>query len=471
MLYFVLWNFYLITGKSSKNREEIIMPHHLGDRVYNRKLTRRDFLWLATLSTAGVVTGCAVNPVTGKRQLMLISEGQEIALDQENSPHQFSSDYGAAQDQSLNNYIAQVGSNMAVHSDRPNMPYSFRAVNATYVNAYAFPGGSIATTRGILLELENEAELAGLLGHELGHVNARHTASRMSTGLLVQGLVAVGTAYVESKDEKWAPLAAGLGGIAGGALLAHYSRDDERMADNLGMKYMTNVGYNPEGMVGLMDILRSMSNHKPNVIEMMFATHPMSDERYQTAKEASAAKYQFAQGFSLHRERYMDNTEGLRKIRGAIETMQDGEGEMANQQFSEAEKLFGKALRQAPRDYAGLLLMAKCQLAQEKPDRARRYAEQAKEVYPSEPQAHHISGITKLAKNDFGSAYEDFNNYERILPGNPNTIFFKGLSQEGMQNRQRSAEEYSRYLEQVNQGDQAEYAYKRLIEWGYIKPE
>lgn len=447
------------------------MPHHLGDRVYKRKLTRRDFLWLATLSTAGIATGCAVNPVTGDRQLMLISEGQEIALDQENSPHQFSSDYGAVQDQTLNNYLTQVGNDMAARTHRPDMPYSFRAVNATYVNAYAFPGGSIATTRGILLELENEAELAGLLGHELGHVNARHTASRMSKGLLVQGLLAIGTVYLESEHEKWAALAAGLGGIAAGALLAHYSRDDERQADDLGMKYMTDSGYSPEGMVGLMDVLRSMSSHKPNAIEMMFATHPMSEERYQTAVEASRTKYQAAQGYPLHKERYMDNTAGLRRIRGAIEAMQDGEGEMMNEQFSRAEALFGKALRQAPNDYAGLLLMAKCQLAQEKPDRARRYAERAKQVYPSEPQAHHISGITKFAKNDFGSAYEDFDNYEKMLPGNPNTIFFKGLSLEGMQDRQKAAEEYNRFLQQVNQGDQAEYAYTRLVEWGYIKPE
>ena len=119
------------------------MKHSLEDRIYTGKLTRRDFLWLATVSTAGVVTGCATNPVTGQRQLMLVSESGEISADQQNSPHQFSSDYGTAQDQALNNYVAQVGSALSGVSHRPNMPYTFRAVNATYVNAYAFPGGSI----------------------------------------------------------------------------------------------------------------------------------------------------------------------------------------------------------------------------------------------------------------------------------------------------------------------------------------
>jgi predicted Zn-dependent protease len=119
-----------------------------------------------------------------------------------------------------------------------------------------------------LLELDNEAELAGLLGHEIGHVNARHTAERMTKSILTSLVVAGVAIYVEKKHEKYAPLAAGLGNIAAGALLAHYSRDDERQADELGMEYMTRAGYNPEGMVGLMDVLRSLSDHKPSTIDM-----------------------------------------------------------------------------------------------------------------------------------------------------------------------------------------------------------
>ncbi|MGD8540943.1 MAG: M48 family metalloprotease, partial [Desulfobacteraceae bacterium] len=134
-------------------------------------LSRRRFIRLSALAAGGLLTGCAVNPVTGRSQLMLVSEDQEIQLDRQNSPYQFSSDYGVVQDAALNRYIHQTGLKLAARTHRPQMPYSFRCVNATYVNAYAFPGGSIAATRGILLKLQNEAELAALLGHELGHVN------------------------------------------------------------------------------------------------------------------------------------------------------------------------------------------------------------------------------------------------------------------------------------------------------------
>jgi len=448
------------------------MRDNLEQYIPTRDMSRRHFLWLMALSSGGVIAGCATNPVTGKRQLMMISEDQEIAIDKENSPHQFSADYGALQDKALNGYIDRTGKNMAARTHRPDMPYSFRGVNATYVNAYAFPGGSIACTRGILLSLDNEAQLGALLGHELGHVNARHTAERMSKGILLQaaaaGLgVAVGTG---TDSEALGGLAMGLGSIGAGALLAKYSRDDERQADALGMEYMVRSNYNTQGMVGLMDMLRSLSKHKPNAIELMFATHPMSDERYQTAVETATKKYESAKNFPVHRERYMDHTAKLRAMKGAIEEMQNGEKAMAKKDYPTAEGHFRKALKEVPEDYAGLCMMAKCLLAQKKDKEARRYAERAKQVYPEEAQAHHLSGITKLAKKDFGRAYEDFSSYEKLLPGNPNTIFLEGYSLEGMGRRKDAATEYHRYLTIVSQGDQAQYAYGRLVEWGYIKP-
>ena len=434
------------------------------------QLTRRDFLWLASVSTAGIITGCATNPVTGNRQLMFMSEDQEVQVDKENSPHQFSSDYGKAQDSQLNNYIAQVGQDLAAKSHRPDMPYSFRAVNATYVNAYAFPGGSIAATRGILLELDNEAELAGLLGHEIGHVNARHTAERMTKSMLANLLVTGAAIYAESQNSDLTPLVGIGGNFAAGALLAHYSRNDEREADALGMEYMTNVGYNPEGMVGLMEVLVGLSDEKPSAINTMFSTHPMSSERLETAKQSASSKYQQMGDSSVYKERYMDNTANLRSIREAIESLQDGEEFMGKDEYSKAEGFFSDALRIAPDDYAALVLMSKCQLALNETREAERYAEKAKSIYPEEAQAHQLSGISKMGQNRFTAAYEEFDNYERLLPGNPGIVFLKGYTLENSGQKEAAAQEYYRYLQSVNQGQQAKFAYDRLTNWGYIKP-
>ncbi len=432
-------------------------------------ISRRKFLWLTSMSAAGLLAGCATNPVTGKSQLMLISEDKEIQIDTQHSPHQFSSDYGTLQDRSLNSYIDKTGKMIAASTHRPHMPYSFQGVNATYINAYAFPGGSIAATRGILLALENEAQLAALLGHELGHVNARHTAEQMSKGALTNVFIGGVAAYVGTQSSALGSLTSKLGMFGAGALLASYSRDNEREADALGLEYMVKSGYKANGFVGLMDMLRQTSKHKPSAIELMFATHPMSDERYQTAVETVSTQYRSAQNLSLYRDRYMDHTAKLRGMKKAIDAMQKGESYMVRGKYDQAEGYFKTALSQAPQDYAGLVMMSKCQLARKKYAKAKQYAEKAQKAYPQEAQAYHISGFVKIREKNYDSAYQDFVNYEKLLPGNPNTLFYKGLSLEGMQHIEESANQYYRYLQIVNQGENAKYAYKRLVEWGYVK--
>lgn len=434
-----------------------------------RFYTRREFLKISALASAGILAGCAVNPVTGERQLMLVSEDWEIKVDKQNSPHQFSSDYGTLQDDALNRYIQQVGSAMVPHTHRPQMPYSFQGVNATYINAYAFPGGSIAATRGILLSLESEAALSALLGHELGHVNARHTAEQMSKGTLLQTLAGGIGVFVSTKGETYGQLASQLGMLGAGALLASYSRDNERQADYLGMTYMTKSGYGTEGFVQLMTMLNSLHKGSSNAVSLLFATHPMSQERYDTAVSLANGEFSYAKGKKLNREQYMDNTANLRKIKTAIQNFQKAEELMAKESYDKAATSFEAGLKIAPSDYAGLVMMAKCQYARKKYDQALNYSEKAKQVYPKEAQANHLSGLSKIKLKKFDQAVQDFTAYENKLPGNPNTIFYRGYAYEGMGNKQKSAEDYSKYLQQVTEGENAEHAYQRLVEWGLIK--
>ena len=433
------------------------------------QITRREFLQFATISAACLAAGCAVNPVTGESQFILISEDTEINIDKENSPYQFSADYGMIQDTLLNDYLDKTGKEMASRTHRPNMPYSFQGVNATYVNAYAFPGGTIAATRGILLSLENEAELAALFGHELGHVNARHTAQIMSKSMLTQAVVGGIAVYAGTKDPAYSRVASTLGMIGAGALLASYSRDNEREADALGLEYMTRSGYNPDGFSGLMDMLRSMSKQKPNAIELMFSTHPMSDERYNTALKRIQTKYQSDKKNPLYKERYMDHTVQLRKIKVAIESMQKGEKEMAASNYHSAEDHFKNALSVAPNDYAGLLMMSQCQMLMENYAQAERFAVTAGQVFPEEAGSWYLNGLSKMKQKKYDTACDQFEKYEKTLPGNPNTTFYKGYCLEQMERTKNAAQEYQKYLNAVNQGEKANYANGRLIEWGYIK--
>ena len=445
------------------------MPDNPLTHIKKPGLTRRDFLWMSSLAAAGYVLGCATDPVTGKKQFMLVSEDTEIQIDKQYSPLQISSDFGAVQDSRLNRYVSEVGNKMVASSHRPHMPYSFRVVNATYINAYAFPGGSIAATRGIMLALDNEAELAALLGHELGHVNARHSAEQMSKGQLTQAIVGGISTVAGTQSAALGDLAGQLGQIGAGALLASYSRDNEREADALGMEYMVGAGYGSEGFVGLMDMLNSLSKHKTGSVELLFATHPMSSERYNTAVQMANTKYSSSLKGPLHRERYMDHTARLRSQKGAIEEIEKGQKEMAQKKYDAASNHFRRALKQAPNDYVALCMMSISNLAQKKYAVARQYAEMAQKSYPKEAQAYHLSGFSKIQLKDFEGAYEEFNTYESLLPGNPNVIFFKGYCQEGMEQIEPAANEYKRYLQVVKQGKFAQHAYKRLVDWGYIK--
>lgn len=436
--------------------------------ILDTTLHRRRFLQLGCLTTAGWLVGCATNPVTGKSQLMLVSENQEIALDKQNSPHQFSADYGISRDRQLNVYLNQTGSRLAAISHRPGMPYTFQVVNATYVNAYAFPGGSIAATRGILLKLNNEAELAALLGHELGHVNARHTAEIMSKGMLTNALIG-GVAGVVSATTNYGELASQLGMLGSGALLAAYSRDNERQADDLGMEYMVKADYSPDGMIGLMEMLNDLSKSHQSAAALLFATHPMSRERYRTSLNRAETTYGHALSKPLYRERYMDHTAALRRNRGVIEAIQAGEAEMSKEKWDAAAAHFAKALKQKPDDYAGLVLMAKCQLVQKQYDAAEKYLKQAQTAYPGEAQSHYLAAYVDIHKKRYDAALSQLAVYDKTLPGNPNILFFKGVAYEGKGVEKSAAEHYYQYLKQVNQGENAQYAYNRLVQWGYIE--
>ncbi len=439
--------------------------------------SRRQFLKYSLLMSASMTTtslfssGCAVNPVSGRQEIMLVSRRQEIAIDKIQSVFQFSADYGITQDQKINKYLSTVGKRLIPHVQRPGMPYNFNCVNAVYINAYAFPGGSIAATRGILLKLENEAQLASLLGHELGHVNARHTAEQITSGqissLIVGGLTIAAGAESDSLGE----IAQKLGMLGQSLLLSKYSRDHERQADLLGHEYMVKAGYSSKGFVGLMRILNSLNKKHNEISQILFATHPMSSERLISAIQRDKKRFKYSDTYPLYRERYMDNTASLRAKKQGIELLQQGEEKLASKDYYNAESIFKQAIRQLNHDYTAHVLMAKCQMIMKKPSRALFYAGRAEKLYPSEVQGHYIAGMANIDLKRYSIAYWNFVECDRLLPGNPQITFYKGYCRDKIGDRRMAANYYASYLKMVNyqSGKYSRYAYKRLKKWGYIK--
>ena len=217
--------------------------------------------------------------MTGKKEISLISEQGEIALG-ENTDKQVRAQYGVYQDPVLTGYVERVGAKLVPFTHRPHLFYHFAILDTPVINAFAAPGGFIYVTRGVLAMMNSEAELAVLLGHELGHVNARHSVSKMSQLILVQLGLAVGSAL----SEEFAKFS-GLAGIGVQLLFLKFSRDDEREADRLGVDYSRSGGYNPAQMINFFNSLQSLGDLSDgHSLPGFLSTHPLTSERIENTK-------------------------------------------------------------------------------------------------------------------------------------------------------------------------------------------
>ena len=224
---------------------------------------------------------CVRNPVTGGRQLALISESQEIAIGQESHP-EILTEFGMVEDQALQAYFSQIGQKIAKISHRPDFKWQFTVVDSPVVNAFAVPGGYIYLTRGILAHMNNEAELAGVLGHEIGHVTARHSVTQLSQQQLMGIGLGVGSIF-SSRFRQLSSLAeTGLG-----IMMLKYSRDHERQADQLGIQYMTQAGYDPSEMSRFFQLFVGMQEKEGQAIPNWLSSHPAPPDRIESTSAAA----------------------------------------------------------------------------------------------------------------------------------------------------------------------------------------
>lgn len=239
-------------------------------------------LSLVMILTLLFISSCAVNPVTGKKELMFMSEEQEIAIGKQNDPSIVAM-YGLYESERLQKFINEKGQQMAKISHRSHLPFEFKILDSPVVNAFALPGGYVYFTRGILAHFNNEAEFAGVLGHEIGHVTARHGASQQSKAtvaqiLLIGGLVA-SPVFREFAQE---------GQQAMQLLFLKYGRDDESQSDELGVAYSTAIGYDAHNMANFFKLLDQMrKDGGGEALPTFLSTHPDPYNRYETVNALS----------------------------------------------------------------------------------------------------------------------------------------------------------------------------------------
>lgn len=260
----------------------------------------------AMLAFGALLTACATNPVTGKQQLALMSEAQEIELGRQ-SDQQVVASIGLYPDQKLQQYVQSLGSKLAAASERPNLPWTFRVVDDASVNAFALPGGFIYVTRGIMAHLNSEAELVSVMGHEIGHVTARHSVSQMSKQQLAGLGLNLAMIFV--------PQARPYGDLANqglGLMFLKFSRQDEAQADDLGLKYLVQAGYDPRPMTEVFSLLERVSQaSSAGRLPQWLASHPDPSRRRETIGGEIAALNQDWSGRPVARDAYLQRIDGV----------------------------------------------------------------------------------------------------------------------------------------------------------------
>ena len=258
------------------------------------------------LMIAALASACATNPVTGKRRLALMSEAQEIAAGQQNDA-EVRRDMGVYEDRALQQYVSEIGMRLAAISERPNLPWHFTVVDVPAVNAFALPGGYIYITRGILPFLDDESQLAGVLGHEIGHVTARHAVEQYSKATGAQLGVILGSIFV--------PGGAQLGQVAQtglGLLFLKNSRDDEAQADQLGVHYASRAGWDPAGVPRMLTTLARIEETSDDKgVPNWLATHPAAEDRVQRIQPAVQQAEAGAARFTTDRVGYLRHIDGI----------------------------------------------------------------------------------------------------------------------------------------------------------------
>lgn len=347
-----------------------------------------------------IMSGCAINPVTGEKEFNFVSQDTELKIGAEQyapSRQMQGGDY--LTDPQIAAYVSSVGNRIAAFSDR-KLPYEFKVINDSTPNAWALPGGKIAINRGLLVELQSEAELAAVLSHEIVHAAARHSAEGMERGMLMQGAVMAAGLAVGGTD--YADYVVGGAGLAANLINQKYGREAESESDYYGMKYMVRAGYDPTAAVTLQEtFVRLAEGKNSNWLEGLFASHPPSRARVEANRRTLK---EFPPGGEVGRDRYRAKIASLLKSKAAYDHLDAGR----------------KALK------AG------------KTDTALSDAEKALEMEPREPLFHSLRGDVRFKQNRYQDAVI---NYDRALQLNNDFFLFylqRGLANEKLGYRDKA---------------------------------
>jgi predicted Zn-dependent protease len=388
---------------------------------------------LFCIVVAVTLGACGVNPVTGKKEIQFISEAQEIKMgEQYYSPTQQTEGGDFDELPELSKYVNDVGQKLAAVADR-KLPYEFVVLNNSVPNAWALPGGKIAVNRGLLTELENEAELAAVLGHEIVHAAARHGAKAQERGTLMQAGLAIAQigAAVGDVNQNVAGLVLQGAGLGAQLVQTKYSREQELEADQYGMRYMKQAGYDPQGAVTLQETFVRLAEEggrgKQGWLEGLFASHPPSTERVAQNKRLVT---ELGTGGEVGVEQYAAVITPLNKMQPAYKKHDDAILAAQKKDLDGARKLAQSAVEMLPQEGRFHQLLGDIDLADKHPEVALKHYRKAIELNPDYFGSYLGAGVAQYESGDKAQAEQWLTKSVELLPTAPAAYFLGNIAKD-----------------------------------------
>jgi predicted Zn-dependent protease len=396
-------------------------------------LLRSTFLTGAALL---LLCSCGTNPVTGKREIQFVSRGQEVAIGQQNyAPMRQSEGGDYAVLPELTAYVNTVGKKLVAVDDTVlvkdrDLPFEFAVLNNSVPNAWALPGGKIAVNRGLLLELDNEAELAAVLGHEIVHALARHGAQAQERGTLLQGGLAAAQigAVLGGADEQTAGLL--LGGASVGAQLisTRYGRDAELQSDLYGTRLLKAAGYDPGASITLQETFVKLSEGRDSGwLEGLFASHPPSKERVAKNRETVA---KLGAGGELGRERYQAQLKPLLAMKPAYDKYDQALAALQKKDTAGAKALAAEAARLVPKEALFPQLLGDIAVSEKREREALTHFQKAQELNPDYFGSWLGGGVAQYRLNNKTAARQWLQKSYDLLPTAPAALYLGNISRD-----------------------------------------
>lgn len=464
-------------------------PHCSTSSVRRRSTIRRfgfqrfEFLSTARVLLLGILTfaaGCCIDPVNGDRYFCLseLSDVEEGRLGESYAPNFVAEFGGEYPDPDLHAYLDEIViDRMALKSHRPDLPWRFRILNTSQINAFALPGGQVFVTRGLLAKLQTEAQFAHLMGHEIGHVSHKHSSRGQGRALLFGILLGVvGELEAELSDAEF-PLATTTLGIAGQLTLLRFSRDQELESDALGVDYAVSAGYDPRRGTDTFRLFLSLKQEAgqgESFIDGLLSTHPLDSTRIEEIEGYISDNYPGIESrdLTVSGPRWQNMIAGVRRAQGAydeydvaarlIAEVQQGEGSEAS--LDEAEERLRRGMRQLPGHAPFPLGLAFVELAREDTRRALTHADRAVTLDPDLYGARVLRGKLQLDLGRAQAAIPDLEAAQQLFPFNPQPFLYRGQAAEALGDVSGAIAAYEATLERVAEGTEIHTRARQRLE-------